>query len=345
MMMNSPRESGAEAKREGGLARENAETQKQQVELTDYQGEVIGQLSKEIIVWEPQDSKDFTKAEILRSLIIEDQSRQKEIDVLKLVNPSNTKIVTRIISPERFYFFSPFYNPDEEVVIFNRDLETPTDLALLFHELGHVDQFCGDEYNKNLLEFSFGWQKTRSDLEEEGNFGNIFQNYLELVEIFPELSPENLNQKIDEVKRMVSREEELQNPLIADRTSKEVQAELAELKQKKFELDQELKLIKIVNLPKRLAERYATAKAYEWLVRIRQETGVNLFVRHKFAPDDKFLKGIFFSEDEEDDQGNFESAEFSASQALSEGLKSHQARDVKFNINGKIITPSARQKE
>lgn len=227
-------QAGTELKQELGEAAKEAkeaETIKQEFEYRDVEGNLIG---KAIVEMSQEDAEGLEgiKGKMLKSFRLEGERDGKltSIDVLKLANLHKTKIIL----VRGANYSSSFDKRD----IIAPPLESPIDVAILLHELGHTDQEQ-DEKIEGLSDF-YGLKTQRSyTLREEG--------------VAQEKTVERLAQTI--IKAMPATEEVIKRMLLNDNFS-----ELIKIQTEKQDIF--LEMNKARNAWKEKSERVSHVQQY-----------------------------------------------------------------------------------
>lgn len=179
--------------------------------------------------------------------------------------------------------------------------EAPIDLAVLLHELGHLEQE-NDPASGSVLNASAEVQMLRANGLAEGQ--TIYSVVEEITKAIPQLLLKRTPEFDAKVKamdvlidagQMLREDAESIREIAVTPGAKgvsrsdleamyaEVGRKIQEIEVKKNRLDEEIHLKKILSLPERILERDATAKSFKKLSQIKKKTGMDVFAKHAAA--------------------------------------------------------------
>jgi len=270
------------------------ETERKTIELLDTAGNRIG--TAEVGYGVEVDSLDTeVKKRLLTSLILkgEQGDRNVTIDILGLTNKRSTKIFV-----DKEAIGDEFDQITNTVKV--RAIDSSDDIGMLLHELGHAEQFGEEKYQKmdkgysgvpflerfleNIqtiaeavpeIKASIPWeqaislQKEQREIKEEKQKIDVWQKEYDAVkEQRKEFQPSD-DEYQDLEKKIRATQDKLR------------QANLS-LSKRETVFNQGFEAIadslrQVERLPTRIMERDATRRAFQWMRKIRQKTGINLY--------------------------------------------------------------------
>lgn len=206
------------------------------------------------------------------------------VDILKMCQPYIDEPIVIKNRNESGGYFDGEYKKERRIGL--NKFDDVIDLAVLMHELGHAQQKKDKIQDKKL--------KINSDLaiQRQLNLITPAKLLLKIAKVYPETAQylgeknlaelNNLEKQYNDLKKDLNKDY-LRKYDIDEELALGMSAEAERIKVKRSSIFDNLgdKLYDILNLPLKIEERDATARALKWFRKISDKTGIDFFKKFK----------------------------------------------------------------
>ncbi len=291
--------------------RREPQTMRRGFEYRDVAGNLIGRAEVELDDAEveiPRDGKEAlppVRGHAMRSFTLrgEKDGQPTEVDMLALANARGIKV---IVTSER----QDNYDYDEDNLRATvPPLETPTDVGVFLHELGHAEQYGEERFHKTGDLYGAGRKLARGVSFEMDALKKAVAKVRDAVPEVADLLTDDLLDEFGAEQSLILEERAAANAVYVhllgarakekdQKKHEELAREASEARMRVQDLDDELQNLisefhirEFVTLPTSILERDATRRAFQWARKVRLEAGIDLFTRH-VAPDDPSMPRV-----------------------------------------------------